>query len=769
MISISKILKTCLAATLLCTLSSNSAVAQSYPAAGQFDNYYTYTSADFKLLDSSYSAYLPSEFDFEIKTTFNQATGEGTVNVLNFLLASTGTEYNEATGVLTLNSVYFKPQGVADYLGIAPVDGGWKGMAGLTANKLKWQIGENGSITIPDFDIVTFNGSTVKATIAQYRNGSVKVGQAPGPGDDKETSFEGTYPLKGTKYTYVDGVNKAPETEALNFDLVINDNNQIISIAGYTLDKEQISYNRNHGVVEGNSFILEAAPFNGVSWQQVPSPQTGPEAEDQTYTESYLFGGPSIYSWNQLDPNNKIVFTKEEDGSYVLAPFTLWHRYPTLTEDNNVQMVAELVFKWDDTPYVEVGNPSIAGYWEIPLNAHYQGSYSLNEIVGKYEATVDGSTVKFTSVDSDYSIIGTFVDETTVQFSKAAVVPAIYSLWQVPYINTTGTNEMEDLTEETFSAIFDPVNGTLTFPQGSGLLYGRFDSSGKLSYWDDAFDFNGIGKKIGDFGAEITIVADPNTGRSITWELDGSTLEASFAFEIKGFEMSNVKSWKVSLTESFSDKASETDWTETSEVDAVVVNNVASFTLTDLATGHHDFTLALVAYDSSDEVIAISNSKALSFDVGANIAIRAPKTEIDGADVMVTFDAICSGFNADAASFKAMFIDNNTVTEEYAGDTIITDATIEDGVVTALLTDLEEGVYNLSVILVAYEGEEEIAQSNRIEINVFTIDLSGIESIDADNMSSRYYNLQGVEIANPEKGQILIKVQNGKASKVLVK
>lgn len=45
---------------------------------------------------------------------------------------------------------------------------------------------------------------------------------------------------------------------------------------------------------------------------------------------------------------------------------------------------------------------------------------------------------------------------------------------------------------------------------------------------------------------------------------------------------------------------------------------------------------------------------------------------------------------------------------------------------------------------------------------------AGVEGIEADsNAPVRYYNLQGVEVANPEKGQLLIKRQGGKASKIV--
>ena len=52
----------------------------------------------------------------------------------------------------------------------------------------------------------------------------------------------------------------------------------------------------------------------------------------------------------------------------------------------------------------------------------------------------------------------------------------------------------------------------------------------------------------------------------------------------------------------------------------------------------------------------------------------------------------------------------------------------------------------------------------------YTVNFStptGVEGIDADNAEGEYYTLQGVKVANPDKG-IFIKVAGGKAVKVVL-
>lgn len=144
------------------------------------------------------------------------------------------------------------------------------------------------------------------------------------------------------------------------------------------------------------------------------------------------------------------------------------------------------------TLYAEdFGNPAIEGDWEITLNGHYQGSYSLGQFTEPFVASLDGNTVVFESSGSQYNIVAEFIDENTLQFNKCQVVfgQYAYNLWQSPYINSDSVSDIEDLTEQVFTATFNPESNTITFPEHSGLRYGYFNSQGGFSYWDDAFDF----------------------------------------------------------------------------------------------------------------------------------------------------------------------------------------------------------------------------------------------------------------------------------------
>lgn len=58
---------------------------------------------------------------------------------------------------------------------------------------------------------------------------------------------------------------------------------------------------------------------------------------------------------------------------------------------------------------------------------------------------------------------------------------------------------------------------------------------------------------------------------------------------------------------------------------------------------------------------------------------------------------------------------------------------------------------------------------SKTETFTFTLDGTGIESLFDDFSSSKFYNLKGVEVNELKQGEVYIKVNNGKAQKVLIK
>lgn len=71
-------------------------------------------------------------------------------------------------------------------------------------------------------------------------------------------------------------------------------------------------------------------------------------------------------------------------------------------------------------------------------------------------------------------------------------------------------------------------------------------------------------------------------------------------------------------------------------------------------------------------------------------------------------------------------------------------------------------------MLYLYKGTEAYMRQIQLEINVTEGDTDAVQTIESTDTHVRYFNLQGVEVINPQNG-IFVKIVNGKAHKVTVK
>ena len=201
-----------------------------------------------------------------------------------------------------------------------------------------------------------------------------------------------------------------------------------------------------------------------------------------------------------------------------------------------------------------------------------------------------------------------------------------------------------------------------------------------------------------------------------------------------------------------------------------------------------DFTIVNYEYGKQGGTIMVrySNVRIDGYEPPAEapyFALSEPVAtpNYENGTVVVTFNVESYNMPEDEISYKVVFTPNGDQEEEIrraAANSIEVDATVEDGVGTAVLTGLLKGSYSYNIVLNAYNAEGELiassssdSQDDAVSVD-FTLDqglITGVEGINAENGKVRYFNLQGVEITNPEKGAVIIKVEGGKASKVIVK
>ena len=313
----------------------------SFPAAGEFDGWYKYTCDNFTLNNNNYP--------FTNEIVFQVTSSNGTVTVKDFLGLTATCDYEQSTGTLTLNSVYFSQDGTS--IGIAP-EGNWTGWAGAFANKMKWQISEDGDITIPTFNLVTYTGSTVNEIIAQYGTGTVVPTTAPETPADPTldfTDFIGSYTFKCTQTEYnVPGfpgfLTENDVTNDFILRFTINEYGQISNFNGYEMDENKVGpYLNNRGLVDGNVYTIEMQTFNGIVYEY------GDEEGVGAYSE--LFGGAPGTTWEQDDV--AFTLTKNDDGTYTLSDLSIFLKFSIDNGDGTSQNFNEMYMSYTDLTFVE--------------------------------------------------------------------------------------------------------------------------------------------------------------------------------------------------------------------------------------------------------------------------------------------------------------------------------------------------------------------------------------------------------------------------------
>ena len=202
--------------------------------------------------------------------------------------------------------------------------------------------------------------------------------------------------------------------------------------------------------------------------------------------------------------------------------------------------------------------------------------------------------------------------------------------------------------------------------------------------------------------------------------------------------------------------------------DPLTYGATVEIALTDLTPGTEYQYMIVAQIESADgDIITRSNPQYDSFTTLAEaptpvLTISNVATDnvlADSAQLIVTFTS--ENIPADA-TLSAIATEYNTREN--------TEAVVENDATTAIinLKNLEEKTeYTYMVVMqaTAADGETILTRSNAIEITVAT---TGVDGIVIDNNSNvRYYNFQGVEISNPVKGQMYIKVVDNKATKVV--
>lgn len=308
-----------------------------YPEISSLAGDYTFSSTMTKTdaFPAAYSGVLNSTFSFSL--SYNEAAGNLTST--NFLANGVLSivDYDQETGVLTYKQVYIKPVNPALY--IAPSDGGYTGFNADVANYLKFQVKPDGTLTLADFSLGTATNLAGDGftDVVAYSNISIARKYAP-----EEKSWEGTYTISGTTFDYTEDP-AAPAVEIGDLTLVINNAGQLVSLNNNLIDfemtDEQIENGFNTGSENANGYSLSFGARTGYDFYF----QT---AGENNYTCGYYLSGRSIVAYSQ---EGRLALTANEDESFDLSTFTIWHRtVKSIEQDGKTEYVSvyEIAYRW---------------------------------------------------------------------------------------------------------------------------------------------------------------------------------------------------------------------------------------------------------------------------------------------------------------------------------------------------------------------------------------------------------------------------------------
>lgn len=128
--------------------------------------------------------------------------------------------------------------------------------------------------------------------------------------------------------------------------------------------------------------------------------------------------------------------------------------------------------------------------------------------------------------------------------------------------------------------------------------------------------------------------------------------------------------------------------------------------------------------------------------------------------------------NSEITGINVFNMESNMILSGYEPEDIIDEFGANDEPVSNY--NAETGLFSIyNVRFTFMDALLSIYSWNNVEMlpSSLQLNLAGVDGVEVDNSNApvKYFNLQGVEVANPEQGQLLIKKQGSKAQKIVVR
>lgn len=406
--------------------------------------------------------------------------------------------------------------------------------------------------------------------------------------------------------------------------------------------------------------------------------------------------------------------------------------FKSLCSEESGPMKIQSVRKADSTT-------SLEGDWTFQFGDYYFDNESVGSFSAKMTAFVEGDVVRFEdATDRVLPFEGTFDSSTNViTFSRTYLGQSgNFFVYQAPYIYNYAT---ENLDFQTLEVKYNPQLGILIFPAANGdpgIAWPAYaDPEGTVNRgFFDIFDFEGASK----VGGGIDVSDWQDVGNAIFmdgWVLPATGLnQADYQYEVPlQQDAANTNRYRL--------------------VDPYKYGPLATYN-TSKETGYIIFDVT----DPDHVVFEMANAGFAWSDLGISALYCYNQL---GAAIQIY------GFTAEE------------VIDIYPDGTFPY-TTFKDGIVTlSYIEDFNETTgkpYNWYDANFGYQGDPNGGQiwadGNGQPVNMSArIVFPGADAVETigaeENATAEYFNLQGVRVSNPEKGQILIVRRGGSTGKIV--
>lgn len=374
------------------------------------------------------------------------------------------------------------------------------------------------------------------------------------------------------------------------------------------------------------------------------------------------------------------------------------------------------------------GADALEGTWTFTFGDYYFEDSSNGYIAGVFEATFENGLLFFQSPSNTFYPFVAIFDEQSSKLSLPTVylgTASIYHVFQIPFAYNWETEDLDLLQQ--LDGVFDPYVGTVTFPTDCGIIWGAFYDENATNFYSylDILDV-----------VKGQMQTPPMTD---SWnDIGDATFVDGWVLPAFGINQNAEENhYKVPLQQN--------------------VNNPDVYRLVDpyhlgpAADYNESRSAGYIVFDVSDP---------------DNVIFKQSNAGFANSQLGIT-ELYCYNF----LGFLSNWFPNYTtqqLREIFGADIPYT--TFKDGVVNlAPISDT-----NGDTVFDANFGHQEDSDGGYAHTNAdmtakIIFPLSGLADIREDIADSKtvYYNLQGVEIANPQKGELLIKKTGTKSQKII--